>query len=169
VNVDRLLRDVTAIADDGGAAALMKARLALSVARNFDARRAPAGITLASLWPILERLEIRYKSDAPNWSEQDNTDAEWRLLIVAASWFQDLFGYDLSAERMDATPVATVEGEIAFSAYNAAGWRQIVEHQHQTASLAEWHQRHGRHRIYAHGRLIPLTSTVEAGQQRTTA
>ena len=168
VNVDRLLRDVIAIADDGGDARLMKARLALSVARNFDARRAPAGITLASLWPILERLEIRYKSDAPNWSEQDNTDAEWRLLIVAASWFQDLFGYDLSADRMDATPVATVEGEIAFSAYNAAGWRQIVEHQHQTASLAEWHQRHGRHRIYAHGKLIPLTPTVEAGQ-RTTA
>jgi tetraether lipid synthase len=168
VNVDRLLRDVIAIADDGGDARLMKARLALSVARNFDARRAPAGITLASLWPILERLEIRFKSDAPNWSEQDNTDAEWRLLIVAASWFQDLFGYDLSADRMDATPVATVEGEIAFSAYNAAGWRQIVEHQHQTASLAEWHQRHGRHRIYAHGKLIPLTPTVEAGQ-RTTA
>ena len=37
---------------------MMKARLAISVARNFDARRAPAGLTLASLWPMLERLEI---------------------------------------------------------------------------------------------------------------
>ena len=155
VNTDRLLRDVVAIADEGGDSRLMKARLAISVARNFDARRAPAGLTLASLWPMLERLEIRYRSDAPNWSEQDNTDPEWRLLIVAGMWFQDLFGYDISAERMDATPVGTVEGEIAFSAYNAAGWRQIVEHFHQTAPLAEWHRRNGRHPIYTHGRLIP--------------
>jgi 7,8-dihydro-6-hydroxymethylpterin dimethyltransferase len=169
VNTDRLLRDVVAIADNGGHSRLMKARLALSVARNFDARRAPAGITLASLWPTLERLEIRYKSDAPNWSEQDNTDSEWRLLVVAAMWFQDLFGYDMSAERMDATPVATVEGEIAFSAYNAAGWRQIVEHLHQTAPLAEWHKQNGRHAIYTHGRLIPLMPANEPPTSRTTA
>jgi hypothetical protein len=169
VNTDRLLRDVVAIADQGGDARLMKARLALSVARNFDARRAPAGLTLANLWPILDRLEIRYKSDAANWSEQDNTDPEWRLLIVAAMWFQDLFGYDMSAERMDATPVGTVEGEIAFSAYNAAGWRQIVEHLHQTAPLAEWHKRNGRHPIYTHGRLIPLMRAEEPTTSRTTA
>jgi 7,8-dihydro-6-hydroxymethylpterin dimethyltransferase len=168
VNTDRLLRDVVAIADEGGDSRLMKARLGLSVARNFDARRAPAGLTLANLWPILERLEIRYKSDAANWSEQDNTDPEWRLLIVAAMWFQDLFGYDMSAERMDATPVGTAEGEIAFSAYNAAGWRQIVEHLHQTAPLAEWHKRNGRHPIYTHSRLIPLTRAEEP-TSRTTA
>jgi 7,8-dihydro-6-hydroxymethylpterin dimethyltransferase len=168
VNTDRLLRDVVAIADEGGDSRLMKARLGLSAARNFDARRAPAGLTLANLWPILERLEIRYKSDAANWSEQDNTDPEWRLLIVAAMWFQDLFGYDMSAERMDATPVGTAEGEIAFSAYNAAGWRQIVEHLHQTAPLAEWHKRNGRHPIYTHSRLIPLTRAEEP-TSRTTA
>jgi hypothetical protein len=167
VNTDRLLRDVVAIADESGDSRWMKARLALSVARNFDARKAPAGLTLANLWPMLERLEIRYRSNAPDWSEQDNCDPEWRLLIVAGMWFQDLFDYDLSADRMDATPVATVEGEIAFAAYNAAGWRQIVEHLHQTASLAEWHQRHGRHQIYAHVKLIPLAPTAEAGQGRT--
>src|SRR5207302_237702 len=55
VNTDRLLRDVVAIADQGRDLRLMKARLAISVARNFDARRAPAGLTLASLWPMLER------------------------------------------------------------------------------------------------------------------
>ena len=169
VNTDRLLRDVVAIADNGGDSRLMKARLALSVARNFDSGRAPAGLTLASLWPILERLELRYSSDAPNWSEQDNTDPEWRVLIVAGMWFQDLFGYDMSAERMDATPVATVEGEIAFSAYNAAGWRQIVEHLHQTASLADWHMRNGRHTIYTHGKLIPLRRSEEPTTSRTTA
>jgi hypothetical protein len=169
VNTDRLLRDVVGIAEEGGDSRFMKARLTLSVARNFDARKAPAGLTLADLWPMLERLEIRYKSDACNWSEEDNCDPEWRLLIVAGMWFQDLFGYDLSADRMDATPVATVEGEIAFSAYNAAGWREIVEHLHQTAPLAEWHQRHGRHQIYAHGKLIPLAPTAEAGEHQALA
>jgi 7,8-dihydro-6-hydroxymethylpterin dimethyltransferase len=168
VNIDRLLRDVVAIADEGGDSRVMKARLALSVARNFDRRKAPTGLALASLWPMLERFEVRYRSDAPNWSEQDNTDPEWRLLIVAAMWFQDLFVYDMNAERMDATPVATVEGEIAFSAYNAAGWRQIVEHLHQTAPLAEWHKRNGRHEIYANGRRIPLIPADEPRPNRTT-
>ncbi len=157
INTDRLLRDVVAIADDGGGPHVMKARLTFSLARNYDARRAPAGLTLAALGRMLDQLEVRYKSEAPDWSDRDNYDPEWRLLMVAGMWFQDLFGYDLSAARMDGTPVATVEGEIGFSAYNAAGWRQIVEHLHQTASLAEWHGTHGRHRIYAHGKLIPLT------------
>jgi uncharacterized radical SAM superfamily Fe-S cluster-containing enzyme len=169
VNTDRLLRDVIAIADEGGSSRVMEARLALSVARNYDSGRAPAGLRLSDLGQMLKQFEIRYKSDAPDWSEQDNSDPEWRLLMVAGMWFQDLYGYDMSAVRMDATPVATVEGEIAFSAYNAAGWRQIVERLHQTASLAEWHERHGRHQIYAHGRLIPLTSAAEAGQRRMMA
>jgi 7,8-dihydro-6-hydroxymethylpterin dimethyltransferase len=69
----RPLRDVVAIADEGGDLRLMKARLAISVARNFDARRAPVGLTLANLWPILEQLEIRYKSDALRRAEEPRT------------------------------------------------------------------------------------------------
>src|SRR5690606_3389549 len=83
VNVDRLLRDVVAIADEGGDPRLMKTRLALSVARNYDARKAPAGFKVADFGPMLEQLEIRYKSDTPDWSGRDNRDPEWRLLIVA--------------------------------------------------------------------------------------
>jgi len=169
VNVDRLLGDVVAIADQGGDPWLMKARLALAVARNYDARRAPRGFKLTDFVPLVEGLEPRFRSDSPDWSEQDNHDPEWRLLMVAAMWFQDLFNYDLSAVRMDATPVATVEGEIAFSAYNAAGWRQVVEHLHQTAPLAEWHKRNGRHPIYTHGTLIPLMRAEEPRSSRTTA
>ena len=76
-------------------------------------------------------------------------------------WFQDLFNFDLAAAQMDATPVATVEGEIGFSAYNAAGWRKVVEHLHQTATLADWHRMHGRHRIYANGALVQIRSRRE--------
>jgi hypothetical protein len=81
--------------------------------------------------------------------------------MVAGMWFQDLFNYDLSAVRMDATPVATAEGEVSFSAYNAAGWRKVVEHLHQTANLADWHRIHGRHSIYANGALVQIRSKRE--------
>jgi len=54
--------------------------------------------------------------------------------------------------------VATQEGEIGFSAYNSAGWRKIVEHVHQTATLTEWHRTHPRHRIYANDKRVDFES-----------
>jgi hypothetical protein len=77
-------------------------------------------------------------------------------------WFQDLFNYDLSAIQMDPTNVALQQGEISFSAYNAAGWRRVVEHVHKTATLSDWHKLHGRHRIYANGALVPICAKEEA-------
>ena len=69
---------------------------------------------------------------------------------------QDLFGYDLlPGRRRDATPVAAVEGEVAFSAYSASRLRQIVEHLHQTARSPTGTSRTGDTR-FTHGRLIPL-------------
>ena len=44
--------------------------------------------------------------------------------------FQDAHTYDFATTADSATPVATQEGEIGFSAYNSAGWRRIVEHVH---------------------------------------
>ena len=67
---------------------------------------------------------------------------------------------------MDSTPVATVEGEIGFSAYNALGWRKIIEHRHQTATLAEWHRTQGRHRIYANGAVVQLRTRAEIERAR---
>jgi hypothetical protein len=39
------------------------------------------------------------------------------------------------------------------------GWRQIVEKQHQTATLAKWYDLNGRHQIYTGGRVVPLATT----------
>jgi hypothetical protein len=161
VNVDRLLRDVVDITDHWKGPTWAKTRMSLAITRNYDARRAPAGFRRQDLSALFAHFSPRYRADGEDWSKRDNADPQWRLLTVAANWFQDLFNFDLAAAQMDATPVATVEGEIGFSAYNAAGWRKIVEHLHQTANLAEWHRAHGRHRIYANGALVQIKSRRE--------
>ena len=84
---------------------------------------------------------------------------------MVGSWFQDLFNYDLNSIRMDATPVATPEGEISFCAYNAAGWRKVVEHLHKTATLPQWHKEHGRHEIYANGALVKIGRQEEPASE----
>jgi hypothetical protein len=78
-------------------------------------------------------------------------------------WFQDLFNYDFRRTEMCIIPYGTQLGEISFCAYNTgAGWRQIVEEMHQSATLAEWYKEKGRHPVYAHGRRVPLPSFTPA-------
>ena len=121
VDVEGLLRDIRQLADQGRSATLIKAQLTLAVLRRFDPRRAPEGLTIADLRAILERFAPRFRSDGSNWSAEDNTDPQWRLLMIAAMWFQDLFNYDFSVIGMDAARTATFPGEISFCAYNAGG------------------------------------------------
>jgi hypothetical protein len=54
------------------------------------------------------------------------------------------------------TLVATQEGEIPFSAHNSIGWRQIVEKQHETATLTECQREHGRHKMHDDGNFVPI-------------
>jgi len=166
VNVDRLLSDVVGITDHWRGPTWAKARMALAIARNYDGGSAPAGFRCRDLSALFAHFGPRYRSDGDDWSKRDNSDPQWRLMVIAANWFQDLFNFDLAAAQMDATPVATVEGEIGFSAYNAAGWRKIVEHLHQTANLADWHRTHGRHRIYANGALVQIRTRREVESEQ---
>ena len=72
-------------------------------------------------------------------------------------WFQDLFNYDFRRTEMCIIPYATQMGEISFCAYNTGvGWRKIIEEMFQTATLAEWYKKEGRHEVYARGRNVPL-------------
>jgi hypothetical protein len=88
-------------------------------------------------------------------SERD----EWRVLAVEGMWFQDLWTYDFRRTEMCVIPYGTQEGEISFCAYNTgAGWRQIIENMHTTATLAEWHKNQGRHSIYARGKKVELST-----------
>jgi hypothetical protein len=169
VNVERLLRDVVAITDGWRGATWGRARMALAICRNYDRRHAPQGFRMRNLFELLTQFEPRFKAVGDDWSARDNADPEWRLLNIQANWFQDLFNFDLAAAQMDSTPVATVEGEIGFSAYNALGWRKIVEHRHQTATLAEWHRTHGRHPIYANGATVQIRTRAAIEQAREAA
>jgi 7,8-dihydro-6-hydroxymethylpterin dimethyltransferase len=75
-------------------------------------------------------------------------------------WFQDLWTYDFSRGHQCSIPYGTQEGEISFCAYNTGvGWRQIVEKKHQTATLAQWYSKEGRHEIYTGGHSVPLATT----------
>ena len=85
--------------------------------------------------------------------------------MTNAMWFQDAYIYDLATMADSTTPVATQEGEINFSAYNSAGWRKLVEHVHQTATLTEWHRTHPRHQIYANDKRLDL-DTVRSASAR---
>jgi hypothetical protein len=86
---------------------------------------------------------------------------EWRVLLVAGMWFQDLFNYDFRRTEMCIIPYATQMGEISFCAYNTGvGWRKIVETMHMNATTAEWFRTRGRHAIYAGGKSVPLPAAA---------
>ncbi len=54
-------------------------------------------------------------------------------------------------------PYGTQEGEISFCAYNTGiGWRNIIEHMHMNATVAEWFKEHGKHEVFAGGKEVPL-------------
>ena len=87
-------------------------------------------------------------------------------MFTNGMWFQDAFNYDFSTISSSITPVATLQGEISFCAYNGGGWRKVVEHLNRTATLAEWHRSHGRHGIYAMGKKVDLGQPMHsAGAQ----
>ncbi|MBL2545459.1 radical SAM protein, partial [Klebsiella pneumoniae] len=66
----------------------------------------------------------------------------WNFLFIAGMWFQDLFNYDFRRTEMCIIPYATQQGEISFCAYNTGiGWRQIIEHMHMNATVAEWYKK----------------------------
>jgi 7,8-dihydro-6-hydroxymethylpterin dimethyltransferase len=155
-NVERFLTDVATICEAGRGRRWSQSQLRLAVLRNFRPDQAPSGFAPADLFDLFEQCVARVSSAAPNWRQRELEAGEWRLLLIKSIWFQDLFNFDLQNIEMSTTPVATQEGEISFCAYNAGGWRQLVEFQHQTATLSKWHCQHGRHHIYANGQLIQL-------------
>jgi 7,8-dihydro-6-hydroxymethylpterin dimethyltransferase len=164
-NLEQFLNDIVDITDSGRGAATTKALVSLSALRNFDQRRAPSGFDLAQLRLLLHDCFYRAAGSGDNWSQTSYRDnGRWRLLCINTVQFQDLNLYDFATVSNASTPVATQDGEIGFSTYNAAGWRAIVECEHRTASLAEWHKRHPRHEIYANGRNVHLSKSTRTAE-----
>jgi hypothetical protein len=90
----------------------------------------------------------------------DKSRYNWRIMMVAGMWFQDLFNYDFRRTEMCIIPYATQLGEVSFCAYNTGvGWRQIVEKMFSTHSTSQWFKEKGRHPIFAAGKHVPLGPT----------
>ena len=158
-NLQQFMRDIVEITDSARGPAITKTLVALAVFRNFDHRRAPSGFELRHIPALLEDCFYRVSGSGENWSERaDSCNVRWRIVMTNAMQFQDAHIYDFATMADSTTPVATQEGEINFSAYNSAGWRKIVEHVHQTATLTEWHRTHPRHQIYANNKRVDLDS-----------
>jgi len=153
-DVEQFARDATVITDCGRGPVPTKVQLALAVARNIRHRQLPGNLRLRHLLNVLRQGFSCLDSKPADWHKVTRKEGEWTWMTIQGQWFQDLFNYDSSNAQASATPVATPDGEIDFSAYNGAGWRQIVEHNYHPVSLAAWHHKHGRHEIFPQGKLI---------------
>ena len=156
-NLEQFTRDLLEITDSARGPAATKALVRLSLLRHFDSKKAPAGFGPEQFHALLQDCFYRVAGSGDDWSEKaDAYDGRFRIMASGAMWFQDAFNYDFAALASSSTPVATEEGEISFSAYNASGWRKVVEHQSATVTLAEWHRTRGREEIHAKGKKVDL-------------
>ncbi len=157
LNTDRLLEDLKVINDRHRPRAVMIAQALLSLVRNFRYEKAPRGLGLLKMMKIFDGHTGR------NLGVTSKARHDWRVLLVAGMWFQDLFNYDFRRTEMCIIPYATQMGEISFCAYNTGvGWRKIVEKIHQNATTVEWFKTKGRHPIYAGGKSVPLAEAPTA-------
>jgi tetraether lipid synthase len=176
-DVQQFLRDIVDITDIGRGTAITKAMVAISAVRNFDRTMAPADFGLDQLRRLLVDCFYRVAGSGLSWSDRAYSYADsWKLVMITPMSFQDLNNYDFATMSDSKTPVATQEGEITFCAYNGGRWRKIVEHLHQTTTLAEWNRMRGRHPIYAKGKEVDLSAgkrakpeLVQIEKQRTPA
>ena len=160
-NYERFMRDVTVITDTARGKLLTEGQLALAILRNYRADKAPKGFPVSQIINLFRPTSEKADSDRNDRMKTRSQSDEWRVLCVEGMWFQDLWTYDFRRTEMCVIPYGTEEGEISFCAYNTGiGWRQIVENRHQSASVAEWYRKEGRHEIYAEGRTVELKTTA---------
>jgi hypothetical protein len=153
LDTDQLLEDFKTINDRHRPKAVMALQAMLSLVRNFRYAKAPEGL---SFWSL---LKVADGHTGRNIGLTKSARHEWRVLLVAGMWFQDLFNYDFRRTEMCIIPYATQMGEISFCAYNTGvGWRKIVEKMHMTATTVDWFKTKGRHAIYAGNKSVPLAS-----------
>lgn len=160
LDIPGLVRDMQHITDAARAKWFSNLMMGLALLKNYRPFRAPSSL---SLLDILKKFDKTYGLTGHDYGSLDPKDAwkrrqdPWNFLFVAGMWFQDLYNYDFRRTEMCIIPYATQEGEISFCAYNTGhGWRNIIEHMHKSATVAEWYKEHGRHEIFAGGKEVPL-------------
>jgi hypothetical protein len=162
-NFEQFTRDLVEITDSARGPKATKALAAFSLFRNFNSRKAPTGFGPEQFRGLLDDCFYRVAGNGDDWSERAYSHhGRWRIMASGAMWFQDAFNYDFAALTSASTPVASQEGEISFCAYNGGGWRKVVEHQSQTATLAQWYKTRGRQKIYAKGEKVDLEQPLHS-------
>jgi uncharacterized radical SAM superfamily Fe-S cluster-containing enzyme len=165
-----MVKDLAIINDAARGKALSVFGMAVSLLRNYNSFNTPSRFRLTDLY---KKFDKAFGATGRNYGRvgkgrtmtdvQQRRSDNWMFLFVAGMWFQDLWTYDFRRTHQCSIPYGTQEGEISFCAYNTGvGWRQIVEKKHQTATLAQWYDREGRHQIYTGGHPVPLSSTDHA-------
>jgi uncharacterized radical SAM superfamily Fe-S cluster-containing enzyme len=151
LNTDRFIEDLKQITDSARGKTLTVAQVVLSLLRNYNHSEAPKGL---SFWDLVKIID-GHNGQRLGLAEKGRYD--WRVLLVAGMWFQDLFNYDFRRTEMCIIPYGTQVGEVSFCAYNTGvGWRNIVENMFQVASTKEWYKTRGRHKVYAAGHSVPM-------------
>jgi uncharacterized radical SAM superfamily Fe-S cluster-containing enzyme len=94
LNVDQIMEDLKRVNDSARGRRLTTLQMALSVIRNYKAKAALPGLGLWDLVKIIDGHNGRRLGIAG----QNRYD--WRVLLVAGMWFQDLFNYDFRRTEM---------------------------------------------------------------------
>jgi hypothetical protein len=155
-DLDRFFRDLDVVVDSARGRALTLAQLGLSFLRNFDEKKAPAGLTAKAL------VELFDGKMGGSVTGVEAKPREWRITSILSMWFQDLWNYDFRRTEMCVIPYGTQEGEISFCAYNTGvGWRNIIEQMRAVATTKDWYAQRGRHQIYAGNRPVKLPGALK--------
>jgi len=155
INVPQLTQDIRRINDSARSRFATNAQLALALLKNYNPLKAPKDF---SMFDLLKKFDKSFALSGKNYGKGVTRRKDpWNFLFVAGMWFQDLFNYDFRRTEMCVIPYGTQEGEISFCAYNTGiGWRNIIEKMHMTATLTQWYDEHGRHKIYAGGKHVDV-------------
>jgi uncharacterized radical SAM superfamily Fe-S cluster-containing enzyme len=160
LDVPSLVADVNKITDAGRSKWFSNLMMGLALLKNYRPFSAPPSLTLLDL---LKKWDKSFGLTGRDYGSLEYKDVwkrredPWNFLFVAGMWFQDLFNYDFRRTEMCIIPYATQKGEISFCAYNTGhGWRNIIEHMHMNATVAQWYKEHGKHEVFAGGKDVPL-------------
>ncbi|MBL8180303.1 MAG: radical SAM protein [Blastocatellia bacterium] len=166
LNIKGLVTDMQHITDTNRGKWFSNFMMGLALLKNYNPYGAPKSFDLIAMF---KKFDKSFGLTGKDYGKVDGSrtieDIEkrrqdpWNFLFIAGMWFQDLFNYDFRRTEMCIIPYGTQEGEISFCAYNTGiGWRNIIEHMHQNATVAQWYKEHGRHDVFARGKNVELGS-----------
>src|SRR5438309_7996319 len=168
LDIPGLVKDMRKITDAARGKWASNIMMGLALLKNYRPQNAPTHFNLYELFKKFDKsFGLTGKDYGKVSGDRKKDDIEkrrsdrWNCLFIAGMWFQDLFNYDFRRTEMCIIPYGTQEGEISFCAYNTGiGWRNIIEHMHQNATVAKWYEEHGRHEIFAGGKNVPLSDAA---------